>query len=187
MKQYNLSQIMKSAHRKFRSVKGEKSFSECLKSAWMFAKLQVSFSDENIAKKDREFVQAQNAKFEKVAPSKRSSYDDLSIPASAYYNANSTGRFGSHLSTIKDTDMKIVLKVSLREAKRASEAIRDNWHLRKGFNQVETNVWEADSEFWGNLEDEDNVDELKFLVENQFGFWEYQKKNMNLMKRRNNQ
>ena len=45
--------------------------------------------------------------------------------------------------------MKIVLKVSLREAKRASEAIRDNWHLRKGFNQVETNVWEADSEFWG--------------------------------------
>ena len=57
--------------------------------------------------------------------------------------------------------MKIVLKVSLREAKRASEAIRDNWHLRKGFNQVET---------WGNLEDEDNVDELKFLVENQFGF-----------------
>ena len=64
MKQYNLSQIMKSAHRKFRSVKGEKSFSECLKSAWMFAKLQVSFSDENIAKKDREFVQAQNAKFE---------------------------------------------------------------------------------------------------------------------------
>lgn len=96
MKQYNSSQIMKSAHRKFRSAKGEKSFSECLKSAWMFAKLQVSFSDENIAKKDREFVQAQNAKFEKVAPSKRSSYDDLAIPASAYYNANSTGRFGSH-------------------------------------------------------------------------------------------
>lgn len=96
MKQYNLSQIMKSAHRKFRSVKGEKSFSKCLKSAWMFAKLQVSFSDENIAKKDREFVQAQNAKFENIAPAKRSSYDDLSIPASAYYNANSTGRFGSH-------------------------------------------------------------------------------------------
>lgn len=83
--------------------------------------------------------------------------------------------------------MKIVLKVSLREAKRASEAIRDNWHLRKGFNQVETNVWEADSEFWGNLEDEDNVDELKFLVEISLDFWEYQKKNMNLMKRRNNQ
>ena len=66
--------------------------------------------------------------------------------------------------------MKIVLKVSLREAKRASEAIRDNWHLRKGFNQVETNVWEAHSEFWGNLEYEDNVDELNFLVEIQFGY-----------------
>ena len=37
-------------------------------------------------------------------------------------------------------------------------------------SENETNVWEADSEFWGNLEDEDNVDELKFLVENQFGF-----------------
>lgn len=96
MKQYNLSQIMKSAHRKFRSAKGEKSFSECLKSAWMFAKVQNVFSSENIAKKDREFIQAQNAKFENAAPAKRSSYDDLSIPASAYYNANSTGRFGSH-------------------------------------------------------------------------------------------
>ena len=70
----------------------------------------------------------------------------------------------------KGGNMKIVLRVSLREAGRASEAINDNWHLKKGFNQVETNVWEADSEFWGDLEDEDNVDELKFLVENQFGF-----------------
>lgn len=66
--------------------------------------------------------------------------------------------------------MKIVLKVSLREAKRASEAIRDNWHLRKGFNQVETNVWEADSEILGKSGGEDNVDELKFLVENSLVF-----------------
>lgn len=96
MKKYNLSQIMKSAHRKFRNAKGEKTFSECLKSAWMFAKLQISFSDENIAKKDREFVRAQNAKFENIAPARRSSYDDLYIPASAYYNSQSVGRFGSH-------------------------------------------------------------------------------------------
>jgi hypothetical protein len=96
MKRFNLSQIMKSAHRKFRSAKGEKSFSECLKSAWMFAKVQDGFSTENIAKRDREFVQAQNVKFDNVVPTKRSSYDDLSIPVSAYYNAYSTGRFGSH-------------------------------------------------------------------------------------------
>ena len=70
----------------------------------------------------------------------------------------------------KGGNMKIVLRVSLREAGRASEAINDNWHLKKGFNQIASNVWEADSEFWGDLEDEDNVDELKFLVENQFGF-----------------
>lgn len=31
-----------------------------------------------------------------VEPIKRSSYDDLSIPASAYYNPYSCGRFGSH-------------------------------------------------------------------------------------------
>lgn len=29
-------------------------------------------------------------------PARRSSYDDLSIPASAYYTNNSKGRFGSH-------------------------------------------------------------------------------------------
>lgn len=96
MKRYNLSQIMKSAHRKFRSSKGEKSFSECLKSAWMFAKLQDSLSDENIAKRNKEYAKAINEKVGGITPTKRSSYDDLSIPLSAYYNANSTGRFGSH-------------------------------------------------------------------------------------------
>lgn len=74
------------------------------------------------------------------------------------------------LSTIKRYRYENSIESFIKRGQRASEAIRDNWHLRKGFNQVETNVWEADSEFWGNLEDEDNVDELKFLVENQFGF-----------------
>ena len=29
-------------------------------------------------------------------PARRSAYDDLSIPTSAYYTNNSKGRFGSH-------------------------------------------------------------------------------------------
>lgn len=91
---YNLSQIMKSAHRKFK--KGGKTFSECLKSAWKFAKLQESFSDENVARRNREFANKQNEEIRKSAkatPSK--AYNDLSIPASAYYNPNST-QYGAH-------------------------------------------------------------------------------------------
>ena len=96
MKKYNLSQIMKSAHRNFKRANGEKTFSECLKAAWKFAKLQNSFSDENMAKRTQEYVKAQNAKAGSIIPAKRSRYDDMNIPASAYYNPNSTGRFGAH-------------------------------------------------------------------------------------------
>ena len=67
--------------------------------------------------------------------------------------------------------MKIVLKVSLREAKRASEAIRDNWHSVEQAARVVSLMDSDDAvDLLENLEDEDNVDELKFLVENQFGF-----------------
>jgi hypothetical protein len=34
----------------------------------------------------------------------------------------------------------------------------------------------ADSEFWGKLEDEDNVDELKFLVEISLDFWDIRRR-----------
>lgn len=87
MKKYNLSQIMKSAHRNYRRANGEKTFSECLKSAWKLAKLQESFSDENIVKKGKEFAEKLNEdirKSAKATPSK--AYNDLSIPVSAYYN-----------------------------------------------------------------------------------------------------
>lgn len=94
MKRYNLSQIMKSAWRKFR--KGGMSFSECLKSAWKFAKIQDIFSDDNVSKRDREFANNLNEKIRNSAKAIRSSYDDLSVPSSAFYNPNSTGRYGSH-------------------------------------------------------------------------------------------
>lgn len=94
MKRYNLSQIMKSAHRSYKRHAGNKSFSDCLKFAWMMAKSELSLTNEAMVKKDREYVKAINACGD-VTPTKRSSYDDLSIPQSAYYNPYSKGRFGS--------------------------------------------------------------------------------------------
>lgn len=97
MKKFNLSQIMKSAHRSYRSNKGEKSFSDCLKSAWKFAKLQESFSDDNVQKRTTQFAINLNEERRTVAKSTPSkAYNDLSIPDSAYYNSNSTGRMGAH-------------------------------------------------------------------------------------------
>lgn len=88
---------MKSAHRSYRSNKGEKSFSDCLKSAWKFAKLQDSFSDENVQKRTSQFASKLNEEMSKAAKSTPSkTYNDLSIPASAFYNTNSTGRMGAH-------------------------------------------------------------------------------------------
>ena len=97
MKRYNLSQIMKSAWRKFKKSNGEKTFSECLKSAWKFAKMQDSFSDDNVSKRDREFANSLNEEIRrsaKATPSK--AYNDLSIPTSAYYSSNSKGLYGAH-------------------------------------------------------------------------------------------
>lgn len=96
MKKYNLSMIMKSAHRNYKRANGSKSFSDCLKSAWKFAKLQENFSDDNISKRDKEAAKSINASYRNVVPAQSSSYNDLSIPQSAYYNPNSKGRFGSH-------------------------------------------------------------------------------------------
>ncbi|MCG4767926.1 hypothetical protein L0O88_02370 [Bacteroides nordii] len=97
MKRYNLSQIMKSAWRKFKKSNGEKTFSECLKSAWKFAKMQDSFSDDNVSKRDREFANSLNEEIRrsaKATPSK--ACNDLSISASAYYSSNSKGLYGAH-------------------------------------------------------------------------------------------
>ena len=96
MKKFNLSQIMKSAHSSYKRNKGERSFSDCLKSAWSFAKLQESLSNENVQKRTAEFASKINEasrNASKSTPSK--AYNDLSIPASAFYNASSKGHMGS--------------------------------------------------------------------------------------------
>jgi len=95
MKKYNLSQIMKSAHRAYRRENGEISFSDCLKKAWRFAKMQVSVS--NIDKACKESIRTKNREFRanraESTPSKL--YNDLNIPQTAYYSG-SKGRFSSH-------------------------------------------------------------------------------------------
>lgn len=97
MKKFNLSQIMKSAHRSYKRNNGEKSFSDCLKSAWKFAKLQESVSDDKMKAKTTEFAQKLNEEIRNSAKSTPSkAYNDLSIPASSFYNTNSTGRMGAH-------------------------------------------------------------------------------------------
>lgn len=88
MNRYDLSRIMKSAHQIKKYMKlyslthGVKTWADCLKLAWANEKKRVS---------DEEAMKAALAQ-----PAKRSSYDDLSIPQSAYYNPYSYGRFGAH-------------------------------------------------------------------------------------------
>ena len=91
---YNLSQIMKSAHRNYK--KGGKTFSECLKSAWSFAKLQESFSPEAVKSRTDKFLAERHEAMSNTAKATMDKgYNNKSIPASAYYTA-STGRYGAH-------------------------------------------------------------------------------------------
>ena len=89
MKRYNLSKIMKEAHQIKKYMKlyslthGVKNWADCLKLAWVNEKKRVS--------DEKEAMEASLAE-----PARRSAYDDLSIPTSAYYTNNSKGRFGSH-------------------------------------------------------------------------------------------
>lgn len=95
MKRYNLSKIMKAAHQIKKYMKlyslthGVKTWADCLKLAWSNEKKRVTDEEARTAEKE-----AMRAAL--VEPIERSSYDDLSIPASAYYTNNSKGCFGSH-------------------------------------------------------------------------------------------
>lgn len=86
---YNLSQIMKSAHRNYK--KGGKTFSECLKSAWKLRKNSKKVSHRAVKSRTDKFLAERHeamSKTAKATPSKE--YNNLNIPASAYYNPNST-------------------------------------------------------------------------------------------------
>ncbi|WP_195348948.1 hypothetical protein [Bacteroides nordii] len=88
MKRYNLSQIMKDAHSFFRSnSRMGRTFGECLKLAWRWAKDAIKFKEEREAK-----IKAMLAN---QKPVERTSYNDSKITWSDCYNSNSKGYMGS--------------------------------------------------------------------------------------------
>lgn len=88
MKRYNLSQIMKEAHHFFKSnSRMGRTFGECLKLAWAWAKDAIKFKEEREAKIQALLV---NQK-----PVERTSYDDSKIAWSDCYNVNSKGYMGA--------------------------------------------------------------------------------------------
>jgi hypothetical protein len=98
MKRYNLSEIMKNAHRsyKYSGKQQGKTFGECLKSAWRLAKLQSNFTVEAVKERTDKYLAERHEAMSKTAKATmHEGYNNKNIPASAYYNVNSTGRFGS--------------------------------------------------------------------------------------------
>lgn len=96
MKRYNLSQIMKSAWRSYKRAGNERTFSECLKSAWSLAKLQEYCSSEAVKARTDQFLAERHEAMSNAAKATMDKgYNNKSIPASAYYTA-STGRYGAH-------------------------------------------------------------------------------------------
>lgn len=102
MKKFNLSEIMKAAHNLYKC--GKYSWPESLRKSWKMAKFRITSRIEALKAEaetnaykgaERKHLQEINAAYASIPPAKRSSYDDLNIPASAYYNPNSKGRFGS--------------------------------------------------------------------------------------------
>ena len=88
MKRYNLFQIMKDAHRFYRSnSRMGRTFGECLKLAWRWAKDTIKFAEEREAKKQ--------ALLANQKPVKCTSYNDSNLTWSYCYNANSKGYMGS--------------------------------------------------------------------------------------------
>ena len=88
MKRYNLSQIMKDAHRFYNSrSRMGRTFGECLKLAWRWAKDAIKFAEEREVK-----IKAMLAN---QKPVERTSYNDSKITWSDCYNSNSSGYMGS--------------------------------------------------------------------------------------------
>lgn len=91
MKKYDLHKIMKAAHAIKKYMKlyslthGVKTWADCMKLAWANEKKRVA---------EEEAKRSEKESYRNAAPSKRSLYDNLNIPTSAYYNPNRKGRFG---------------------------------------------------------------------------------------------
>lgn len=91
MKRYNLSEIMRNAHRtyKFSGKKQGKTFAQVLKSTWRLAKLDVAMQESEMRMKER--VAKESADFKNRKPAEVVSYNFLGD----VYNRNSKGRMGA--------------------------------------------------------------------------------------------
>lgn len=91
MKRYNLSQIMKSAHRTYKYVgkKQGKTFGEVLKSTWKLAKLDVAIQESAAKRQSKEAKKA--AEHKNCQPAEVVRYNF----AGDVYNRNSKGYMGS--------------------------------------------------------------------------------------------
>lgn len=88
MKHYSLSQIMKDAHRFYNSKsRMGRTFGECLKLAWRWAKDAIKFAEEREAK-----IKAMAANYK---PAERTSHVEGRLTWSDCYNVNSKGYMGS--------------------------------------------------------------------------------------------
>lgn len=100
MKRYNLSRIMKDAHRMYRCSykKSGKTFGQALHWAWLVAKSLAEAKErekrEQLRKEEEARKREEWAKQERFTSD--SIYNRMDIPASAFYNPNSIGLYGAH-------------------------------------------------------------------------------------------
>lgn len=88
MKRYNLSQIMKDAHRFYRSnSRMGRTFGECMKLAWAWAKDAIKFAEEREAK-----IKVMVANYK---PAEHTSHVESRLTWSDCYNVNSKGYMGA--------------------------------------------------------------------------------------------
>ena len=88
---YNKSEIMKSAHRNYK--RGGMTFSEALKRAWRFAKLQASlagFEEKSVARFNKK-----QEKYKTLELNTSSSFNSLDLDWGNVYNSSSRGYMGS--------------------------------------------------------------------------------------------
>lgn len=89
MKRYDLSKIMKEAHKLYRALRRcGMSFGEVLRMVWRTAKKNVAMREAE-ARKREEWAKQECFTSDSI-------YNRMDIPASAFYNANSTGLYGAH-------------------------------------------------------------------------------------------
>ena len=91
MKRYNLSQIMRTAHRTYKYVgkKQGKTFGEVLKATWKLAKLDVAVQESTAKRQTEEAKKAEDLKNSKPAEVVRYNF------SGDVYNRNSRGYMGS--------------------------------------------------------------------------------------------